>query len=144
MKEYISLEKETKCNFEISKKRKQIWNIELDLLFKLDEVCKKYNLKYWLDGGSLLGAIRHKGFIPWDDDVDLVMLREDYDKLVNRMKEIGMNTEELDWYLQLRKFGSTVHSGFGLGFERLLMYITGMQNIRDVIPFPRTPGNCDF
>ena len=69
---------------------------------------------------------------------------EDYDKLVNRMKEIGMNTEELDWYLQLRKFGSTVHSGFGLGFERLLMYITGMQNIRDVIPFPRTPGNCDF
>ena len=69
---------------------------------------------------------------------------EDYDKLVNRMKELGMDTEELDWYLQLRKFGSTVHSGFGLGFERLLMYITGMQNIRDVIPFPRTPGNCDF
>ena len=69
---------------------------------------------------------------------------EDYDKLVNRMKELGMNTEELDWYLQLRKFGSTVHSGFGLGFERLLMYITGMQNIRDVIPFPRTPGSCDF
>ena len=69
---------------------------------------------------------------------------EDYDKLVNRMKELGIDTEELDWYLQLRKFGSTVHSGFGLGFERLLMYITGMQNIRDVIPFPRTPGNCDF
>ena len=69
---------------------------------------------------------------------------EDYDKLVNRMKELGMDTEELDWYLQLRRFGSTVHSGFGLGFERLLMYITGMQNIRDVIPFPRTPGSCDF
>ena len=69
---------------------------------------------------------------------------EDYDKLVNRMKELGIDTEELDWYLQLRKYGSTIHSGFGLGFERLLMYITGMQNIRDVIPFPRTPGNCDF
>ena len=69
---------------------------------------------------------------------------EDYDKLVNRMKELGMDTEELDWYLQLRRFGSTIHSGFGLGFERLLMYITGMQNIRDVIPYPRTPGNCDF
>ena len=69
---------------------------------------------------------------------------EDYDKLVNRMKELGMDTEELEWYLQLRRFGSTVHSGFGLGFERLLMYITGMQNIRDVIPFPRTPGSCDF
>ena len=69
---------------------------------------------------------------------------EDYDKLINRMKEINMDTEELNWYLELRKYGSTVHSGFGLGFERLLMYITGMENIRDVIPFPRTPGNCDF
>ena len=69
---------------------------------------------------------------------------ENYDKLVNRMKELGIDTEELDWYLQLRRFGSTIHSGFGLGFERLLMYITGMPNIRDVIPYPRTPGNCDF
>ena len=69
---------------------------------------------------------------------------EDYDKLINRMKELNIDTEELYWYLELRKFGSSVHSGFGLGFERLLMYLTGMQNIRDVIPFPRTPGNCDF
>ena len=69
---------------------------------------------------------------------------EDYEKIVNRMKELGMDTEQLNWYLELRKFGSTIHSGFGLGFERLLMYITGMQNIRDVIPFPRTPNNCDF
>ena len=69
---------------------------------------------------------------------------EDYDKLVARMKEMGIDTEELYWYLDLRRYGSVVHSGFGLGFERLLMYITGMQNIRDVIPFPRTPNNCDF
>ena len=69
---------------------------------------------------------------------------EDYEKIVNRMKELVMDTEQLNWYLELRKFGSTIHSGFGLGFERLLMYITGMQNIRDVIPFPRTPNNCDF
>jgi asparaginyl-tRNA synthetase len=69
---------------------------------------------------------------------------ENYDKIVKRMKEINMDTEELQWYLELRKYGSTTHSGFGLGFERLLMYITGMENIRDVIPFPRTPGNCDF
>lgn len=69
---------------------------------------------------------------------------ENYDKLVERMNDLGIDTEPLDWYLQLRKFGSTPHSGFGLGFERLLMYITGMQNIRDVIPFPRTPGSCDF
>ena len=87
MKEYISLEKETKCNCDISEKRKQIWNIELELLFKLDEVCKKYNLRYWLDSGTLLGAIRHHGFIPWDDDIDLVMPRCDYDKLVKISKQ---------------------------------------------------------
>ena len=87
MKEYISLEKETKCNFDISEKRKQIWNIELELLFKLDEVCKKYNLRYWLDSGTLLGAIRHHGFIPWDDDIDLMMPRCDYDKLVKISKQ---------------------------------------------------------
>ena len=69
---------------------------------------------------------------------------EDYDKIVKRMKELNMDTNDLYWYLDLRRYGSTIHSGFGLGFERLLMYLTGMQNIRDVIPFPRTPGNCDF
>ena len=69
---------------------------------------------------------------------------EDYDKLVARMNEMHINTEELYWYLDLRKYGSVIHSGFGLGFERLLMYITGMENIRDVIPYPRTPNNCDF
>jgi len=69
---------------------------------------------------------------------------ESYDKLANRMKELGMETEGLDWYLNLRKFGGCVHSGFGMGFERLLIYLTGVENIRDVIPFPRTPGNCEF
>jgi len=69
---------------------------------------------------------------------------EDYDKLISRMKELGMETEGLDWYLNLRKYGGCVHSGFGMGFERLLIYLTGVENIRDVIPFPRTPGNCEF
>ena len=69
---------------------------------------------------------------------------EDYEKLVNRMNELGMEIEGLDWYLNLRKFGGCVHSGFGMGFERLLIYLTGVENIRDVIPFPRTPGNCEF
>ena len=69
---------------------------------------------------------------------------EDYDKLVKRMKEMGIATEPLYWYLELRKYGTDIHSGFGLGFERLLMYITGMENIRDVIPYPRTPNNCEF
>ena len=69
---------------------------------------------------------------------------EDYDKLLARMKELDMPIENYDWYLDLRKYGSCVHSGFGLGFERAIMYLTGMQNIRDVIPFPRTPKNCEF
>ena len=68
---------------------------------------------------------------------------EDYDKLVRRIDELGMDKEELTWYINLRKYGTTPHSGFGLGFERLLIYVTGVENIRDVIPYPRTPGNCD-
>ena len=69
---------------------------------------------------------------------------EDFDKLLGRIKELGMNEEEFDWYLNLRKFGGCVHSGFGMGFERLLIYLTGVDNIRDVIPYPRTPGNCEY
>ena len=69
---------------------------------------------------------------------------ENYDKLLERIRELGMKEEDFDWYLKLRKFGGCVHSGFGMGFERLLIYLTGVDNIRDVIPYPRTPGNCDF
>jgi len=69
---------------------------------------------------------------------------ENYDKLVNRMNELGMSSEGLDWYLNLRKYGGCTHSGFGMGFERLLIYLTGVENIRDVIPYPRTPNNCEF
>jgi asparaginyl-tRNA synthetase len=69
---------------------------------------------------------------------------DDYDKLVKRMEELGLNKEDYDFYLDLRKYGSARHSGFGLGFERCVMYVTGMGNIRDVIPFPRTVNNCDL
>ncbi len=69
---------------------------------------------------------------------------ENYDKLVTRMKELDMEADAMEWYLNLRKFGGCVHSGFGMGFERLLIYLTGVENIRDVIPYPRTPGNCDY
>ncbi len=69
---------------------------------------------------------------------------ENYDKLLNRMKELNMPLESMDWYLNLRRYGGCVHSGFGMGFERLLIYLTGVENIRDVIPYPRTPGNCEF
>ena len=68
----------------------------------------------------------------------------DYDKLMNRVNELGMSIESIWWYLESRKFGTAPHSGFGLGFERLMLFVTGMTNIRDVIPFPRTPKNAEF
>ncbi|NBH83421.1 asparagine--tRNA ligase [bacterium C-53] len=69
---------------------------------------------------------------------------DDYDKLVSRMKECGLNADDYGFYLDLRKYGSTRHAGFGLGFERCVMYLTGMANIRDVVPFPRTVKNCEL
>lgn len=69
---------------------------------------------------------------------------ENYEKLLQRCKEMGVETQPIEWFINLRKFGTCVHSGFGMGFERLIMYITGVENIRDVIPFPRTPNNCDY
>jgi asparaginyl-tRNA synthetase len=68
----------------------------------------------------------------------------DYNKLLSRIKQLGLPEKELWWYLDLRKFGSAPHSGFGLGFERMTQFVTGMTNIRDVIPFPRYPGNAEF
>ena len=69
---------------------------------------------------------------------------ENYDKLMAEINRRGMETEKLEWYLDTRRWGSCPHAGFGLGFERLILFVTGMQNIRDVIPFPRTPKNCEF
>ena len=69
---------------------------------------------------------------------------DDYDKLVNRIKELGMDPADYSWYLDLRRYGGTTHSGFGLGFERMIMYLTGIANIRDVIPFPRTVSNLEY
>lgn len=69
---------------------------------------------------------------------------ENYDTLVSRMEELGLSKEDYDWYLDLRKYGTNQHAGFGLGFERAVMYITGMGNIRDVLPFPRTVGTAEF
>lgn len=69
---------------------------------------------------------------------------EDYEVLQKRAKSKGVDVESIDWFFDLRKFGTCYHSGFGMGFERLIIYLTGIENIRDVIPFPRTPGNCDY
>ena len=71
--------------------------------------------------------------------------REDnYDLLQQRLKELNLNEEDYGFYMDLRKYGSTRHAGFGLGFERCVMYLTGVSNIRDVIPFPRTVNNCEL
>ena len=69
---------------------------------------------------------------------------ENLDKLLKRMEEMHVDKDGIDWYLDTRRFGGCIHSGFGMGFERLIMYVTGIDNIRDVIPFPRTPNNCEY
>lgn len=74
------IQEETRCDFFVSEKRKKIWYIELELLKKFDEVCTKHHLTYYVDYGTLLGAVRHKGFIPWDDDIDVAMFRDEYAK----------------------------------------------------------------
>jgi asparaginyl-tRNA synthetase len=68
----------------------------------------------------------------------------DIEKLEQLIKAHNVDRDQIEWYINLRKFGGAYHSGYGMGFERLIMYLTGIENIRDVIPFPRTPGNCDF
>lgn len=81
------LKEEIRCGFHVDTFRKKIWAIELDIYMKFVEVCKKHNLKFWGDGGTLLGAVRHNGFIPWDDDIDVIMPREDYNKFMNLPQE---------------------------------------------------------
>lgn len=80
-------QKEVRCNFEVSEKRKRIWSVELDLLKKLDQICRKHDLTYFASNGTLLGTVRHKGFIPWDDDLDVMMPRSDYEKLIEIAKQ---------------------------------------------------------
>ena len=75
------LEEEIRCDYTVSKKMKKVWAILLDMLVEFDRVCKKHNITYFASGGTMLGAVRHKGFIPWDDDIDLMMFRDQYENL---------------------------------------------------------------
>ena len=91
-----NLDTENRCDYLISTQRKQIWACLLDLLFVVDRICKEHDIKYYAIGGTLLGAVRHNGFIPWDDDLDIAMLRKDY----NRFLEVAQNELSGKYFLQ--------------------------------------------
>lgn len=97
-------------NYETPDGMKEVWAVQIDLLKRLLDVCNKHNLKIWADGGTLLGTIRHQGYIPWDDDIDMAMLREDYDKLI----AIGEKEFQHPYFLQ-----SGYVEEFNRGFARL-------------------------
>ena len=96
----------------------------------MDQYLLRIGLKIEIPGiGELMGGSQRE---------------DDYDLLVKRLDELKLDKEGINWYLNLRKYGGCIHSGFGMGFERLIMYLTGIDNIRDVIPYPRTPNNCEY
>ena len=105
------LDAETRCDFAISREIKEVWAVELDLLRKLDEVCRKHDIHYVASGGTMLGAVRHQGFIPWDDDMDLMMPRDDYNKLCSVAEE-----EFIHPYFFQTEYSDP---GFMRGFARL-------------------------
>lgn len=109
MKEYVSLEEEVRCDYFITREQKKIWNIEIDLLLKFMDVCNKNNLKYFVAHGTLLGAVRHGGFIPWDDDIDVNMPREDYEKL----KEIADREFKEPFFFQTFDSDKECFNGIG-------------------------------
>ena len=104
-----------------------------------EKVKKCFYMKQMEDGTVANADLEMPGI---GETYGMSQREDDFDKLERRIEELGMNKEEYTWYMNLRKYGTTIHSGFGMGFERLIMYMTGMDNIRDVSAFPRTPGNC--
>ena len=104
----LNLKEEIKCDFLVTEERKNVWKIELDILEKIIAICKKHNIKYLADGGTALGIVRHKGFIPWDDDIDIIMKRNDYEKFM----EVAEKELKEPYFLQCYKTEKGFHKGF--------------------------------
>lgn len=136
---------EERCGHIVTSKVKQLWSIQLDLLKAFDDVCKKNNLKYFSIAGTLLGAIRHKGYIPWDDDIDLGMERNDYDKFVkiakNEFKDpyfLQSAYDDIDYagaHVKLRNSQTLCATKYDFGFE----YNKGV--FIDIFPIDNLPDN---
>jgi len=144
MAKKFSLKEEIICDFLVTEKRKEIWKIELELLQKLIDVCDKYHLQYFIMAGSLIGVVRHEGFIPWDDDIDVGMLREDYNKLLKIAEnefqdDIFFQTPYTDTlyrgHAQLRMNGTTAILPNELEYQ----YNQGI--FLDIFPFDEYPNS---
>lgn len=114
---------EKRCDYIVSSKMKQVWAIQLDLLTQLQNICKKYGLEYFADSGTLIGAMRHKGYIPWDDDIDIAMKREDYERLI----EIAPKELSEPYFLQ-----NAYSDRFVKGYSRLRNTRTTCITLHDV------------
>ena len=150
-KECIDILKEAKVKFQfkpeygedLAKEHEryitEYFNCPVFITYWPQKVKKCFYMKQMDDGTVANADLEMPGI---GETYGMSQREDDFTKLEKRIEELGLSKEEYAWYLNLRKYGTTTHSGFGMGFERLIMYMTGMSNIRDVSPFPRTPGNC--
>lgn len=140
------LEDEVRWGYKVNKEMKKVWAVELDLIHEFDRVCRKLGLQWWIDGGTMLGAVRHKGFIPWDDDVDVTMLRRDFDRLLENCDEFKgryfLQSFETDRFV-MTKYRlmnlNTTAMGYGHYISPLSRFqmtgfidIFALENIRDI------------
>lgn len=138
-------QEEERCNFLITKERKRLWALQLDLLGELDRICKKYDIRYFAGGGTMLGTVRHKGYIPWDDDIDINMFRKDYDRFCDvAVKELRepyfLQTPMTDidfacYHIKLRNSNTTCTTKYDMMFE----YNQGV--FIDIFPYDYIPND---